>query len=334
MEEKYFFDTFGYLTINRPKIDLICSFEDEVSSGLHLKKLDKDELPLENNKRNTNIRFSEFKSDEIFQIFYNPYVLDKIYNVTPDFIVLSPIESFYLNKSHIHRDLCSEVKTIKLLFYIDDLSSIEKGPFWVLPGSQNLYDKYSVSLASNIDWPPIPSKGRGGSNFINYKDYLNLRIPKHYIQTDKDKIIMFNPNICHGSDGNLLNPTVLRRAIGMTLICVDRNDQLLMKKVDNFLNLLNIDNTQTNAFNYCKKYNLYRWVKHFYKPSNTTYFQHSEDGTDGNAIIEFDKLNRWKNYLSFIEEYDNDKNKTKYNCLTKDLKGLNKFDSDLDILGI
>ena len=76
------------------------------------------------------------------------------------------------------------------------------------------------------------------------------------------------------------------------------------------------------------------WVKHFYKPSTTTYFQYSKDGTDTNAIIQFDKLNIWKNYLSFIEEYDNDKNKTKYNCLTKDLKGLNKLDSDLDLMGI
>ena len=336
MEEQYFFDTFGYLTINIPKIDLIDSFEDEISSGLNLEKLDKNELPLENNKRNHTVRFSGFKSDEIFRIFYNPYVLDKIYNITQDFIVLSPIESFYIHNSPIHRDTSSEVKKIKLLFYIDDLSSIEKGPFWILPGSQNLYDKYSVSLGSNINWPPASTGERvsGGDSFINYKDFLNLNIPKHSIQTNKDKIIIFNPNICHGSYGNLINPNILRRAIGMTLICIDRNDQLLMKKVDSFLNLFNIDNTQSNALNYCKKYNLYRWVKHFYKPSTTTYFQYSKDGTDTNAIIQFDKLNIWKNYLSFIEEYDNDKNKTKYNCLTKDLKGLNKLDSDLDLMGI
>jgi ectoine hydroxylase-related dioxygenase (phytanoyl-CoA dioxygenase family) len=234
----------------------------------------------------------------------------------------------------IHRDTISEIKMIKLLFYIDDLSLIEKGPLWVLPGSQNIYDKYSVSLGCNINWPPIPSKPGSGDKFINHIDFLNSNIPKHYIQTNKDKIIMFNPNICHGSDGNLNNPSVLRRAIGMTLICIDRTDDLSMKKVDKFLNLLHIDNTQSNAFNYCKKNNLYRWVKHFYKPSNITDFKHSEDGTDKNAIIQFDKIDRWKNYLSFIEEYDNDKNKTKYNCLTKDLKGLNKLEFDSDILGI
>jgi hypothetical protein len=32
MAEKYFFDTFGYLTINIPKTDLIDSFENEISS--------------------------------------------------------------------------------------------------------------------------------------------------------------------------------------------------------------------------------------------------------------------------------------------------------------
>ena len=331
MEEKYFFETFGYLPINITKTDVIDKFENEVSLGLKLEKLKKNELPLQNSKRYTNIRFSDFKSDHIFRLFYNPYVLDKIYNITQDFIVLSSIESFYLSKSFIHRDIGSEIKTIKLLFYIDDVSSIEKGPLWVLPGSQNLYDKYSVSIGSNLNWPPTDLKG--GSDFTKYGDFLNSNIPKHYIQTNKDKIIMFNPNICHGSDGNLNNPNVLRRAIGMTLICLDRNDQILMKKVDNFLNLLNIDNTKTTAFNYCKKYNLYRWVNHFYKPSQTTYFKHSEDG-DKNDIIQFDKIDRWKNYLSFIEEYNNDNSKTKYNCLTKDLKGLNNLDSDLDILGI
>jgi hypothetical protein len=65
MAEKYFFDTFGYLTINIPKTDLIDSFENEISSGLNIEKLKKDEVPLENIKRNNTIRFSQFKSETI-----------------------------------------------------------------------------------------------------------------------------------------------------------------------------------------------------------------------------------------------------------------------------
>jgi hypothetical protein len=331
-KERFFFDTFGYLTINIPKTELIEIFEDEISKGLNLQKLFKNEIPMINHKRQGNIRFGDFQSDKIYSLFYNPFILDQIYKITSDFIVLSPIESFYLSKSFIHRDLASEIKTVKILFYLDDLSSEDNGPLWVLPGTQNLYDKYSTAVGSNVNWPP-PTRGNG-DGYTYFEEYFNSNIPKHYLKTNKDKIILFNPNIFHGSDGNLQNPNILRRAIGMTLICVDRNDEILMKKVDNFLFEVNVDNTNSKAFNYCKKYNLYRWINHFYKPTHTSNFKHSEDGTDKNALAKFDKINRWDLYLSSIDEYENDINKTKYNCLTKNIKGLNNLQSDLDIKGI
>jgi hypothetical protein len=290
MREKYFFDTFGYLMVDIPKTDLVDIFERDISSGLNLQKLNKNETPMNNNKRYSGIRYSDFNSEHIYNLFYNPYILDQIYKITSDFIVLSPIESFYLSKSLIHKDLACEIKTMKILFYLDDLSTFEKGPLWILPGSHNMYDKYSVSVGSNVFWPPENSQG--GSNFKNHIEYLNKNIPKYYLKTNKDKIIFFNPNIFHGSDGNLHDPSVLRRSIGMTLICVDRNDEVMMKKIDNFLNILNIDNTKTKAFNFCKKYNLYRWVNHFYKPTETSTFLHSEDGTDNNAVNFFENIIR------------------------------------------
>ena len=151
---------------------------------------------------------------------------------------------------------------------------------------------------------------------------------------------MFNSNILHGSDGNLIQPTKLRRAIGMTIICVDRNNEILMKKIDNFFNMFNIDNINeinTNAYNFCKKHNRERWLKHFYLPSSLNLsFNHSEDGTDKNALILANSLNRWNNYIDNLNEINNkeEMHNTIFNCYKEQIKTINKLNALNDIQGI
>lgn len=54
------------------------------------------------------------------------------------------MESFYLRSSEIHRDLASEIKTIKLLFYLDNLSDISKGPLYVVPGTCIKHSTFTI----------------------------------------------------------------------------------------------------------------------------------------------------------------------------------------------
>lgn len=325
--ERWFFDTFGYTTVdcNVNRSAVIDSFEKDIETHLNLPSLNGETPILGQANRKNNIRFSGFESDRIYSLFYNPSFLYEIYKLTDDFVVLSPMESFYLNKSGIHRDLASELKQIKILLYLDDLSSQEKGPLYILPGTHNLYDKYSSSIGENVAWPP-PDKG-GGANFCGYNDKLNDIIPKTFIFSNLDKIIMFNHNLFHGSDGNLNNPAILRRCIGMTIICIDRTNKILMKKVENLFYLFNVDNSESNAYNFCKKHNLTQWLKHFYIPEyRNKSFQHSSDGTDGNALILAKKNNRWKHYLDYLCE-PNLKNKNLLlNCFDSQVKAINNVD--------
>lgn len=325
--ERYFFNTFGYTIINlNQKINLIPIFEQDISRALKIPNIGTNP-PCDNiYERKNNLRNSLFFSDYIFNIFYNAQILDEIYKITDDFVILSPMESFYLKSSEIHRDLASEIKTIKLLFYLDNLSDISKGPLYVVPGTQNIYDKYSSSIGDNVNWPP-PTKG-GGSGFSSFNEYLKNNIPKKYIFSDADKIIMFNTNLFHGSDGNLNNPTMLRRSIGMTLICINRDDPVLMKKIDNFFNLYNVNNETSQAYIYCKHYNKYRWLKHFYFPQIfNNNFTHSEDGTDKNSLTLSSSINRWDNYLSELEKKnkEEDIHNTIYNCYKNQIKTANKL---------
>ena len=331
--ERFFFNTFGYNEIKlKTKVNLIPIFEHDISRVLKIKNIDLNNPPHDGvDERYNNLRNSSFISDPIFEIFYNPYVLNEIYKITDDFVVLSPMESFYLLKSNIHRDLASEIKTIKLLFYLDDLSNINNGPLYVIPGTQNIYDKYSASIGDIVCWPP-PAKGRG-DGFNIYNNYLNEKIPKKYLFSNADKIIMFNTNLFHGSDGNLLDKSQLRRSIGMTIICIDRKDPVLMKKIDNFYRIYNVNNEKTQAYIFCKHYNCTNWLKHFYFPNKIDItFQHSTDGTDKNALILSNNINRWDNYLSNLNEINMKEtiHNTIFNCYKDQIKKINKLDNDND----
>ena len=162
--ERFFFNTFGYSTIGiniNSRKDLLLDFERDISKGLNKPYIGNKDSHNGVDGRFSNIRYSNFKSDKIYDIFYNPHVLDEIYKITDDFVICSPMESFYLSMSGIHRDVATEVKNIKLLFYLDDVSNDKLGPLYVIPGTQNMYDKYSSSLGDVVSWPP-PIKGGGG----------------------------------------------------------------------------------------------------------------------------------------------------------------------------
>jgi hypothetical protein len=334
--ERYFFNTFGYHILNvSQKKNLIPIFEEDISRALQLVNIGNTPPYTNVNGRTHNLRNNRFFCDKIFNVFYNQNVLNEIYKITDDFVILSPMESFYLTKSNIHRDLASEIKTIKLLFYLDDLSNVFKGPLYVIPGTQNIYDKYSISIGDNVNWPP-PKKG-DGDNFCNFSEYLNNNIPKKFLFSNADKIIMFNTNLFHGSHGNLSEPNKLRRSIGMTLICVDRSDEVLMKKIDNFFNLYNVNNSETQAYIYCKHYNINNWLKHFYFSEKTNKsFNHSDDGTDKNALVLSNTIDRWNNYLSELEDKNNKEkiHNTIYNCYKEQIKTSNKLLSETDIQGL
>jgi hypothetical protein len=145
-----------------------------------------------------------------------------------------------------------------------------------------------------------------------------------------------NTNIIHGSDGNLIEPTKLRRCIGMTLICIDRNDEILMKKIDNFYKTFNCNNLQTSAYRFCKKYNRERWLKHFYLPT----FNSSEDRNANNkeSHLTISKtINRWDNYMDNLNEINNKEeiHNTIFNCYKHQIRKINKLNGlDNDIQGI
>jgi hypothetical protein len=335
--ERYFFNTFGYIEIKlNTKINLIPIFEHDIEKVLGLKHIDTNKPVYDNiDERKHNLRNINFISDNIFNIFYNQYILNQIYKITDDFIILSPIESFYLIRSNIHRDLAAEVKTIKLLFYLDDVSDITKGPLYIIPGSQNMYDKYSNSIGDMVSWPH-PARGRG-DGFCNFTTFLEENIPKKYLFSNADKIIMFNTNLFHGSDGNLIHKSQLRRSIGMTIICIDRNDPVLMKKIDNFYRIYNVNNETSQAYTFCKHYNKYNWLKHFYIPSKIDdNFQHSSDGTDKNALVLSDKINRWNNYITTLKNLteNEDIHNTIFNCYKEQIKSINTLEDEDDIQGI
>jgi hypothetical protein len=335
--ENWFFDTFGYITVdvNVNKNEIIEEFEQDIQSYFNLPSLNGSIPVVGINNRENNIRFSNFLSDKIYSIFYNPLFLDEIYKLTNDFFILSPMESFHLTKSAIHRDYASELKQLKVLFYLDDLSSQEKGPLYILPGTQNLYDKYSSSVGENVAWPN-PQKGAGGY-FCNWNEKLNNLVPKTYLYSNADKIVLFNTNLFHASDGNLNNPNILRRCIGMTLMCADRSNETLMNKISNYFKLNNIDNSQSNAYKYCKKNNLTRWLKHFYiqKELNKD-FKHSEDFTDSNEILFSVQNNRWRHYLDYFSEPDFKNKNSLLNCFDSQAKVINSINLKIpiDCLGI
>jgi len=336
--QSLFFETFGYIKINSNinRDNILDCFENEIISTYNYPKLsDINNCTIDNSNRPNNLRYHGFKNNEILSLFYNNYILDKIYELTEDFIVLSPLESFHLLNSKIHKDNATELKRIKLVYYLDNLDTDDKGPLWVLPGTHHMYDRYNSLIGTNVDWPP--TNGIGGSDFIKYKEYFEKNIPKTYLYTNNE-IIMFNPNICHGSNGDT-RQNILRRCLGMTIICIDRNNTIILDKISNFLNIFNINNTKTNAYVYIKENKLERWEKHFFLPSvtkkeilkdQTEPFQPSDDGTDRQNIIGYDSLNLFRNYKTSLLEAEIGI----FNCYSNRLKECNKISDDKDCFGV
>lgn len=316
--ERYFFNTFGYLHIKHSnKIEIVDEFEKDISQSLNVPIADENNIK---KVRHSNFRFSEFKSPYIYEVFYNDFILNKIKNVFEDFFILSPIESFYLNNSNIHRDQSAEINQMKILFYLDDLSTVEKGPLWVIPGTHNIYDKYSCSVGLNVQWP-TPNFGNGDGFLVSgtqkggeKNSFMEQNIPKHYLLTNKDSILMFNHNMLHGSDGNLVDKKNLRRAIGMTIIKVDRKNKDLMKKIYNLYHTYNITHDLTETYKYCEK-KCSNWLNHFYdyrkdinhinKKKKSSYLADA-DATDKESIKQALVDGRWKSYVDHIKKTRNE----------------------------
>jgi hypothetical protein len=312
--ERYFFDTFGYITYDcEYGKEIVEEYETDLCNDLCLPSINIGVPKLGEHGRG-NIRFDNLKSDKIYSVFYNENFLDEIYKIVDDFVVLSPMESFILQHSEIHRDLASETKNIKVLFYLDDVSSVEKGPLYVFPGTQNIYDKYSISMGKSVGWP------NPGARFNQYSEYLNANAPKKYIFSNLNKLIVFNHNMFHGSDGNIEDPAILRRCIGMTLVCVDRSNEILMKKVNNLFKSYKVDNKTSLAYEYCKKNNLDRWLNHFYIPSYDENIEPCE-----NVL----HPPRWEHYLNYFETSSVKNMDNIFNCFNTQVSAINSIDSSI-----
>jgi len=317
--EKYFFNTFGYIQIPVPQLpipfnkhQLKSEFDKEYSKHYKLPRVINSDFSIVGKEgRYTGLKCSNFTSDIIFQNFYNDGVLDFLLKLTDDFFILSSIESFHLLRSEVHRDFGGELKCIKLLMYLDDVHHPDLGSLWVIPGTHNIYDKYSASVAMNVSWPPP----KGNAGFCEHSDYMYQNIPKKYLLSNCDNIIFFNTNIVHGAEGNKINPNQLRRAIGMTVLCVDRNNKAIMERVEKTYNTFSVD-IDPSVLQYIKAKSP-RWLNHIYyrNPNILNDFKHSEDGSDSNAILQSVKTNRMKCYLDF---YDSKKEEiytnSLYNC--------------------
>lgn len=317
--ENYFFNTFGYLEVDINKTDIVEDFENDVTKYLNLEFIGNNLAIEGENGRFSNIRLATFTNDKIYEIFYNKHILENIKKICDDFIILSTIESFYLKQSGIHRDFCSELITTKILFYLDDVSDINKGPLYVIPGTQNLYDKYSTTLGINVKWPPSYKDNNLGSGFFDHPEYLNKNIPKKYIFSNQDKICFFNNSMFHGSDGNLINNKLLRRAIGMTLIFIDRSNPKIMESVNNLFKTFNIKNHNSLAYQYClkNKETCGDWLNHFYQPEiEYDNFIQSLDGTDSIAIKLSDEINRFDKYNNCLNKNYELLNYPLYNCFS------------------
>jgi hypothetical protein len=319
--EKYFFNTFGYIQLPISTKNITIKFEEEISRELSIEYIG-DKTPYHGiDQRTSNIRNANFINDEIYNIFYNNEVLDTLKKITDDFIILSPIESFYLQQSDIHRDFCGQIKTIKLLYYLDDVSDIDKGPLYVIPGTQFIYDKYSSSVGNNVNWPP-GIRNNIGAGYNLYNDYLKENIPKKYLFSNKDNVIFFNNTLLHGSDGNRIEKSRLRRALGMTVIVVDRKNKQLMDSVDKILSFFDVNNKKTLAYSYCEKFKdtLGGWLEHFYEYNNIKeeYELNKIDDPDGTKRSNV--INRFKHYTDHLETINDEiNNDSIYNCYLNQL---------------
>ena len=218
------------------------------------------------------------------------------------------------------------------------MSEIDKGPLWVIPGTHHIYDKYSSCVGLNVQWP-TPNFG-SGSGFITEQ---NDKIPKTHLLSNKDKVIMFNHNIVHGSGGNTIDTEILRRAIGMTVLCVDRNNTKIMDKIYRLFSSFNLLHNGGLIYKYCEK-NSPDWIRHFYiytediryNTNKISTFINSEDGTDKNAINKDLNTNRWKFYLDHIRATRNELiNNNLFNTYIDSVKLLkNNANNDDDVKGL
>jgi hypothetical protein len=315
MAEKFFFNTFGYLQLPIAKNDIIDIFEEEIANAFNLDSHNK--LAYENlNGRYSGLRHHCFKNDEIQKIFYNNDVLNTLKTIMDDFIILSPMESFYLNQSSIHRDFCGEINTTKILFYLDDVSDVNKGPLYVIPGTQFIYDKYSSCIGNNVSWPP-GIRNNVGSGYNLYHDYLTENIPKKYLLSNKDSILFFNNTMLHGSDGDRVEHRKLRRAIGMTVIFVDRNNKELMDSVNELYKFFKIKNKNNLSYLYCEKNKEISgdWLDHFYEYSGDEIECELNGNTDPDGTKRSNLINRFKSYTDHLEKVNNEiTNISPYNC--------------------
>jgi len=71
--ERYFFDTFGYITTNSNinKKSVIDAYEHDITHKLNLPPLNKNISRAGMNKRYSDLRFAGFTSDAIYSVFYN-----------------------------------------------------------------------------------------------------------------------------------------------------------------------------------------------------------------------------------------------------------------------
>jgi hypothetical protein len=92
----------------------------------------------------------------------------------------------------------------------------------------------------------------------------------------------------------------------MTVIAVDRNNEMLMDKIFCFYKEFNLSNNNY-IYEYCKSNNP-EWLHHFYNfrndkrynPNYINVFKASEDGTDRNAVVLDTQHNRWQFFIDHI----------------------------------
>ena len=89
----------------------------------------------------------------------------------------------------------------------------------------------------------------------------------------------------------MVHSGVLRRAIAMTVMCIDIE---MVKKIQEFYIHYNVHPTKSYAYQYCIQNNLSNWLEHFIDISdNNPNFKESDDNSDKNACVEVLKSQRY-----------------------------------------
>ncbi len=302
LPERHFCNTFGYYELPLPgRVDIFRDFEDGMEEFAKLPPLTDISVAREDQEgRRHSIHNAVFRADAIHAVFYNDLVLATLKRLMGDFVVLSAMESFYLKESPIHRDFAGEIKAYKVSFYLDDTSTPDLGPLWCIPGSHHIYDRFSTSIACNVAWPPPRFRG---DSFLDHHEFFKKNAPVHHFLSNADKVVIFNMALLHGSNGHVADPKRLRRAVCMTVIPVDRSDDLLMRKVDLFFDAYGIDTHATWSYLYCQGHNP-AWLHHFRRPAVVERTgKHNEDSSDRQALVLSEQRQRFRPYLANIDRH-------------------------------